>query len=49
MMDSIRFIFHGEDPPSPPPLPGGERVGVRGVEILRRKQNLVSEAFFQFG
>jgi len=36
-------------PPYLFPLPGGEREEVRGVIILRRKQNLVSEAFFQFG
>jgi hypothetical protein len=50
MMDSKRLIFHEEGlPPHPPPLPAGEREGVRAVKISWGKQDLVSETFSQFG
>jgi len=44
-MNSIRSVFHVRNLLTLPLSPVGEREGVRGMKMLRRNLNLVSETF----
>jgi len=45
MMNSVRSVFHVRNLLTLSLSPAGERERVRGMEILRRNLNLVSETF----